>query len=82
MFQAVDGDKVWMFSYQVFGGSIPDDRRRWNVVLEFDFWEVSSTPSETCVSWDYAIVVSWDYVPNWGFLLEGCGQCCHSGEEV
>ena len=70
--QAVDGYKVWRFSSQVFKSSVPDGGRLWNVALELELWEARTTSSETCVSWDSAIVGFWDYVPDRGFSSEGC----------
>ena len=37
IFQAVDGDKVWSFSSQMFNGYVPDGGRLWNAVPEFKF---------------------------------------------
>ena len=43
--------------------SIPDGGRSLCTALELEFREASSTPSDTCVSWDCVIIVCWDYVP-------------------
>ena len=51
-------------------------------MIELELQTEFPVSCEAGISWEFAVAVRGDDMPDWNLLAEGSGQCCHAGEIV